>query len=154
MWWVRVINSETEASTPNHYSVLTTTLTTTHSYPLLSPCSNRWTHSQILLLPIADPSLSQVYLDSISIVLYPVFKYLPSPIRLMILLGCLILDSDFFPQIPLLECLLVILTQWVMLSGSRSPATIWVPVSAYSGEGDGTPLQYSCLENPMVGGAW
>ena len=22
------------------------------------------------------------------------------------------------------------------------------------GEGDGTPLHYSCLENPMVGGAW
>ena len=21
-------------------------------------------------------------------------------------------------------------------------------------EGDGTPLQYSCLENPMEGGAW
>ena len=24
----------------------------------------------------------------------------------------------------------------------------------YSGEGNGTPLQYSCLENPMDGGAW
>ena len=24
----------------------------------------------------------------------------------------------------------------------------------YSGEGDGTPLQYSCLENPMDRGAW
>ena len=23
-----------------------------------------------------------------------------------------------------------------------------------NGEGDGTPLQYSCLENPMDGGAW
>ena len=23
-----------------------------------------------------------------------------------------------------------------------------------SGEGDGAPLQYSCLENPMGGGAW
>ena len=23
-----------------------------------------------------------------------------------------------------------------------------------NGEGNGTPLQYSCLENPMVGGAW
>ena len=22
------------------------------------------------------------------------------------------------------------------------------------GEGDGTPLQYSCLDNPMDGGAW
>ena len=24
----------------------------------------------------------------------------------------------------------------------------------YFGEGNGTPLQYSCLENPMDGGAW
>ena len=24
----------------------------------------------------------------------------------------------------------------------------------YHGEGNGTPLQYSCLENPMGGGAW
>ena len=23
-----------------------------------------------------------------------------------------------------------------------------------SGDGNGTPLQYSCLENPMDGGAW
>ena len=24
----------------------------------------------------------------------------------------------------------------------------------YLGEGNGTPLQHSCLENPMDGGAW
>ena len=24
----------------------------------------------------------------------------------------------------------------------------------FLGEGDGNPLQYSCLENPMAGGAW
>ena len=24
----------------------------------------------------------------------------------------------------------------------------------HDGEGNGTPLQYSCLENPMDGGAW
>ena len=26
--------------------------------------------------------------------------------------------------------------------------------NAYIGEGNGTPLQYFCLENPMDGGAW
>ena len=26
--------------------------------------------------------------------------------------------------------------------------------STYVGEGNGNPLQYSCLENPMDGGAW
>ena len=28
------------------------------------------------------------------------------------------------------------------------------PLSSWFGEGNGTPLQYSCLENPMDGGAW
>ena len=27
-------------------------------------------------------------------------------------------------------------------------------VGVCDGEGNGTPLQYSCLENPMDGGAW
>ena len=27
-------------------------------------------------------------------------------------------------------------------------------LSTFGGEGNGTPLQYSCLENPMDGGAW
>ena len=36
---------------------------------------------------------------------------------------------------------------------------LWDVVSIHvfaslDGEGDGTPLQYSCLENPMDGGAW
>ena len=28
------------------------------------------------------------------------------------------------------------------------------PLGFWGGEGNGTPLQYSCLENPMDGGAW
>ena len=32
---------------------------------------------------------------------------------------------------------------------------IYLQVSSYRlGEGNGNPLQYSCLENPMDGGAW
>ena len=27
-------------------------------------------------------------------------------------------------------------------------------VSSVKGEGNGNPLQYACLENPMDGGAW
>ena len=33
-------------------------------------------------------------------------------------------------------------------------ASYFIHGSVYMGEGDGTPLQYSCLENPMDGGAW
>ena len=32
--------------------------------------------------------------------------------------------------------------------------SLWVPVDISLGEDNGTPLQYSCLENPMDGGAW
>ena len=35
---------------------------------------------------------------------------------------------------------------------ARDPGSI--PGSGKSGEGNGNPLQYSCLENPMDGGAW
>ena len=31
---------------------------------------------------------------------------------------------------------------------------IWQHLKIWTGEGDGTPLQYSCLENPMDRGAW
>ena len=34
------------------------------------------------------------------------------------------------------------------------PSTDWMQSTHISGEGNGTPLQYSCLENPMDGGAW
>ena len=36
---------------------------------------------------------------------------------------------------------------------SGSSAFFLVPLP-FLGEGNGTPLQYSCLENPMDGGAW
>ena len=46
--------------------------------------------------------------------------------------------------------------------GSEAKASAWnagdpgsIPGSGRSpGEGNGNPLQYSCLENPMEGGAW
>ena len=39
---------------------------------------------------------------------------------------------------------------------THSSILAWrIPWTVYSiGEGNGTPLQYSCLENPMDGGAW
>ena len=33
-------------------------------------------------------------------------------------------------------------------------ASLCLPLAQPAGEGDGTPLQYFCLENPMDGGAW
>ena len=34
------------------------------------------------------------------------------------------------------------------------PRLKWLSMRAYIGEGNGNPLQYSCLENPKDGGAW
>ena len=39
------------------------------------------------------------------------------------------------------------------LVGERAPALESWPC-CLTGEGNGTPLQYSCLENPVDGGAW
>ena len=40
------------------------------------------------------------------------------------------------------------------LEGEAGQRGNWGPPALRSGEGNGTPLQYSCLENPMDGGAW
>ena len=40
------------------------------------------------------------------------------------------------------------------LCSLRSVDDLIMTLSPLSGEGNGTPLQYSCLENPMDGGAW
>ena len=37
---------------------------------------------------------------------------------------------------------------------SREEKKIWSSLVKQAGEGNGTPFQYSCLENPMDGGAW
>ena len=42
----------------------------------------------------------------------------------------------------------------VRVSQELQTDDLWMVVTALFGEGDGTPLQYSCLENPMGGGAW
>ena len=43
---------------------------------------------------------------------------------------------------------------WDASAGSTVSRINYRFVSAIHGEGDGTPLQYTCLENPMAGGAW
>ena len=41
------------------------------------------------------------------------------------------------------------------VQGKCSPIFFyWYQGSIQSGEGNGNPLQYFCLENPMDGGAW
>ena len=46
------------------------------------------------------------------------------------------------------------INQWTAQTIMVYSHIIWVILSNRDGEGNGTPLQYSCLENPMDGGAW
>ena len=44
---------------------------------------------------------------------------------------------------------------WVFSTGLHCLMTVvYADLAWLFGEGNGTPLQYSCLENPMDGGAW
>ena len=40
------------------------------------------------------------------------------------------------------------------LEAGESTESLVVTTVVHRGEGNGTSLQYSCLENPMDGGAW
>ena len=63
----------------------------------------------------------------------------------MVILAMLILVCVFFFN-PFSHCLLV---------GVFSPLRVKLLIGMYLlGEGNGIPLQYFCLENPMDGGAW
>ena len=48
---------------------------------------------------------------------------------------------------------LTVKLEWAFGSKMRALVIAGIYANA-SGEGNGTPLQYSCLENPMDGGAW
>ena len=41
---------------------------------------------------------------------------------------------------------------WLYIQKKKT--LIWKDICTLIGESDGTPLQYSCLENPVDGGAW
>ena len=47
----------------------------------------------------------------------------------------------------------MIVLLYKLFNGGQKLRSFWLQVFIYNGEGDGTPLQYSCLENPMDGGA-
>ena len=46
------------------------------------------------------------------------------------------------------------MVQWVRSHTPNAGGLSLIPGQGTSGEGNGTPFQYSCLENPTDGGAW
>ena len=82
---------------------------------------------------------------------------------LLLTLGCFIFSftSCFRYRVRLfiwfLSCFLrlaYIAMNLPLSTASTESHRFWVVVYTFSREGNGTPLQYSCLENPMDGGAW
>ena len=59
----------------------------------------------------------------------------------------LILKASFYT-------LTIIIWKEVLFSSKSFIVSIWQAPVCLNREGNGTPLQYSCLENPMDGGAW
>ena len=55
---------------------------------------------------------------------------------------------------------MILMVKWLLLDFSFPPQALAEPIleqeasSLSVGEGDGNPHQYSCLEDPMDGGAW
>ena len=63
-------------------------------------------------------------------------------------------SSTFIWKLPWMEELGRLLSMGSLRVGHDiSDFTLTFSLSCF-GEGNGTPLQYSCLENPMDGGAW
>ena len=65
--------------------------------------------------------------------------------------------SGIFPDQGLNWCLLHWQADFFTTEPSGKPLHflfLWPALLLVGGEGNGTPLQYSCLENPMDGGAW
>ena len=78
-------------------------------------------------------------------------------------LKCFSSDSDSYPEVgirPLLQfphlpgAGPVLLTFLFISLVPSSYRVLCGSIYSFPGEGNGTPLQYSCLENPMDGGAW
>ena len=86
---------------------------------------------------------------------HPLFPLTGAPVRPLVL--C-------FPLVTFLTFtgFLSVLVHYHFLRGSEVKVPAWnagdlglIPGLGRSpGEGNGNPLQYSCLENPMEGGAW
>ena len=64
-------------------------------------------------------------------------------------LPILVTSEKFFSPCKAIYSQVLGIRKWISFLGGS-----FIHYSFIIGEGNGTPLQYSCLENPMDGGAW
>ena len=65
-----------------------------------------------------------------------------------------VLSHKCYKVIVTLELTLKIKLKSDFIDAQSNERIFWEDLMIYSGESNGIPLQYSCLENPMDGGAW
>ena len=70
------------------------------------------------------------------------------------LIGCLPPPPPTVSQKFFVNCFGVVTSAAINGSCQLREGYIYQVLCLIIGEGNGTPLQYSCLENPMDGGAW
>ena len=58
------------------------------------------------------------------------------------------------PGIEPVSLMSLALAGWFLTTSATREVQNYQDIGLINGEGNGTPLQYSCLENPMDGGAW
>ena len=111
----------------------------------------------ILLIWFLPFVSSSVWLEVLLIFLYfPVFLFCHSLISILILLSFTdyyrLICSSFY--ILKMKAEVIFDLNPFFLHNINAWFYKFHPSSTAFGEGNGTPLQYSCLENPMDGGAW
>ena len=104
-----------------------------------------------------------------SLYLFPTYQFYSFKLQItmstdIIIISIQMLSRDLKPDIPTMKCLTLTLHYFfgqvrggseVKASASIAGDPGSIPESGRSpGEGNGNPLQYSCLENPMDGEAW
>ena len=107
------------------------------SYWLIVPC-----RSSISLLSFCLLYLSILSTDR---------EVLNSPTTV---LGFIYLSLQFYPFLPHVFWCIAVRYAQIKNYVSSENWLLYNHVMPLIGEGNGTPLQYSCLENPMDGGAW
>ena len=65
--------------------------------------------------------------------------------------NCFTMLCQFLLYNKVISCIYTYIPSLLSVPPTRPNST---PLGCPNGEGNGTPLQYSCLENPMDGGAW
>ena len=80
------------------------------------------------------------------------FLYLKYDLTLHLALLCGIYLKEIMEHVGILFMITVIKGKWLKYLTIRNNYLTYS--HELNGEDNGTPLQYSCLENPMDGGAW